>query len=100
MHNLLNEKRNNRAKLDAFSQDYLTLLTSAYFPTETKIFMRIKRKIDATFFEDARNIRDKDIERAASRPRYNVHLIEYKYYFFSPALQFIPFCCIFHMLYK
>ena len=84
MHNLLNEKRNNRAKLDAFSQDYLTLLTSAYFPTETKIFMRIKRKVDATFFEDARSIRDKDIERAASRPRYNLHVFEYTIYLFLP----------------
>ena len=57
---------------DAFSQDYIRILNNAYIPTEVPIFSRIRRSLTVEIFEDARQIREKDLERAASRPRFRI----------------------------
>jgi len=68
MHSMLDQQRNKRGKINAHQMDYLRILTNAYITTEDSIFKRIKRKIDLTSFNDGRELRDKDIERAKQRP--------------------------------
>ena len=76
--------------MDAYSTEFLGILTSAYSPAEENIFKFIRRKIDVLEFTDGREIRDKDIERALQKPRYKsmYHILLY-YSDLNPSLSSI-----------
>ena len=41
LHSILESRKNSKQKLDAHSQDYLNVLSTAFFPAEDKIFDKI-----------------------------------------------------------